>query len=543
MNNHPDDLSIANRIASGAAGDRQVRIVDDNGSMVESSWRSIHQQARRVASRLRKLEVCDGEPLAIVGPTSMDLVTLLQAGWLAGAIPVHCGRLSTGPSKEARNKGIRARAAASGASILVVDGDVEPFTAMADVRVLQLNDIVSVGRLAPSVEASAALSTDGALLQFTSGSTSNPSLVRVTQQMLAANLDALAERQELDPSCDHIVSWLPLFHDLGMICMFIQAMTTGTPLFLADPINFVRSPSSWLDWISDFGGTITAAPDSAYSAAVRAARPSRLGTLRRLRVAINGAEPIDSVSFARFVSLATAQGAAPSVAAPAYGLAEATVGVTLAETGDELRTAPPFEAEPGRVGGRELVLLGPALSGVEIRIHERPEFTRMHPSAGEILVRGASVFAGYENSNDNGRPSSLVDGWLQTGDIGYKVNEQLVVCGREKNVLILGGINILAEDLELTAGRAADVPAAQVVAVPLCRPGHRERIALLLEVAPDDLASKATDVRAAIFGEFGVAPSKMWALERGAIPRTTSGKPRRMACERIVANLDDTLSF
>lgn len=542
MSGPANNSDLLSRIVAGAAARRTVRVLDQYGSRIESDWNEIHRTARGIARYLRGFGIGVGEPLAFVGPTSMGAITMLEAAWIAGAIPVLCGRPSTGRNSKQRNAAVRARVAASGASVLIIDGDPSPFSEVKGVRAIELTKVASLGGVAPHVESSSAPATACALLQFTSGSTSDPSLVRVTQPMLMANLDAIAERQDLDPRRDHIISWLPLFHDMGMICMLLQAMTTGTSLFIADPMNFVRAPSSWLEWISLLDGTITAAPDSAYAAAIGATGASRLGTLESLRIAMNGSEPIDSVSFARFVDFATARGAARTVAAPAYGLAEATVGVTHAGITDELCTAPAHAAAPAARGGRKLVLLGRPLSGVEIRIEERPAFASVHPGAGEIIVRGPSVIERYENETGPDR-KRVVDGWLRTGDIGFEVDGQLVVCGRETNTLIIGGVNVLAEDLEMTAGRAAGVPAANAVAIPFRAQGRRERVALLLEAPRDDLARSASAIRSSVLAEHGVALARIWAMERGAIPRTTSGKPRRRHCMALVASLDGSSSY
>jgi fatty-acyl-CoA synthase len=295
---------------------------------------------------------------------------------------------------------------------------------------------------------------------------------------------------ELERGRDVGVSWLPLYHDMGLIGLLAAPMTTGMDLALAAPQDFLAAPARWMEWMSAFRGTATAGPNFAYALAARALRRLEGLDLSAWRIAINGAEPIDPKSVEAFVEAGALHGLAPGTTLAAFGMAEATLAVTFATPGKGLevdvvdgrvlegdRYAAPAAAD--QPGARALARLGRPLSNLRLRICDTTTGVRMQErEVGEIEIRGASVTPGYY-----GRPGATADafheGWLRTGDLGCKGRESLVVVAETRD--------------------EADATVS------------------------DEIAAR---VRATV----GIPPSDVVLVRSGTLPKTSSGKLQRTLC-------------
>jgi fatty-acyl-CoA synthase len=349
----------------------------------------------------------------------------------------------------------------------------------------------------------------------------------------------MVEAARLDTARDVMVSWLPLFHDMGMVGFLTLPMATGLELVTVTPVDFLTRPLLWAELISTYGGTITAAPNFAYAVLGRQlARADGPLDLSSLRIALNGAEPIDAAAVTAFTDAGARFGLRPESVLCAYGMAETALGVAFApvETGmavDEI-DADALESRRLAVPGtdRRFPRLGPPLPGIEVRVVDEHDGVRGEREVGVLQLRGPSVTPGYLTV-DGPVATQDAEGWFDTGDEGYLVDGQVVVCGRRKDVIIMAGRNIYPTDIERAAGQADDVRAGNVVAVRIAAGERRESFAVAVESrkAGDAEAEKAIrkDVTSRVVSAVGVRPAEVVVLGPGTLPKTPSGKLRRAA--------------
>jgi fatty-acyl-CoA synthase len=389
-----------------------------------------------------------------------------------------------------------------------------------------------------------------AILQFTSGSTSDPKGVMLPDRAVCANLDAIAAVPELDPDTDVLVSWLPLYHDMGLVGLLALPMSSGTRLVLGAPQDFTVRPSRWMEWISTYGGTATAGPNFSYALATRALRQGPQLDLSTLRVALNGAEPIDPANVRDFVAAAERHGLRPGAVFPAFGMAEVAIGATFPEPMTGLRTdcvdRRVLETEryaaptsPGVPGSRELARLGRPVPGLEIRIVDPDTGGELAGrEVGELEIRGTSVTTGYYERPE-ANAELFHDGWLRTGDLAYTLDGELVVCGRIKDVIIVGGRNVFPEDVERAVGELDGIRAGNVIAFGMVSGRGREALAVVAETrakaeGPEDevLAALRHEVAERVLRTVGVPAKDILLVAPGTLPKTSSGKLQRSLCKR-----------
>jgi fatty-acyl-CoA synthase len=385
------------------------------------------------------------------------------------------------------------------------------------------------------------------ILQYTSGSTSEPKGVMIPERVLGANLDALTEAAEMDIETDVMVSWLPLYHDMGLVGLLTTSMSFGLDLVQAAPQDFLAHPGNWLEWISTYRGTATAGPNFSWVLAARALRRMEGIDLSSLRIALNGAEPIDPDAVDAFVAAAAPFGFRPGAVFCAFGMAEVAIAGTFPQPMlgmrcdavdrvvlEEKRVAQP--APVGLDGTRRLPILGQPVPGLEIRIVE--------PSTGEVLgdrqvgelqLRGTSVTPGYYKRPD-ATAELLRDGWLHTGDLGYLLDGELVLCGRIKDVIIVGGRNVFPEDIERAVGTIDGVRAGNVIAFGVDGYKGKESVVVVAETRGGDRAAVERAVHERVLEAVGLPAREVMLVPAGSLPKTSSGKLQRALCKERYLN-------
>ncbi|MBM3271141.1 MAG: AMP-binding protein, partial [Candidatus Sericytochromatia bacterium] len=367
---------------------------------------------------------------------------------------------------------------------------------------------------------------DLALIQFSSGSTGDPRGVCLSLFNLEENLEAIGAVMRPRPD-DVGVAWLPLHHDMGLIGCLLFTQRCGIPLVLLSPEYFIRGPARWLRTMSDFGATMTSAPNFAYRlcAALPAAQVADLD-LSRLRAALVGAEPVQPPVLRAFAARYAPAGFDPACFVPTYGLAEATLAVAMTPPGRGMQL------------DGDLPSVGPAIPGVAIEIRdEATGATLPEGQVGEIVVRAPSVTAGYVG-DAAATAAALADGALRTGDLGYLRGGELFVSGRIKDLIIKGGQKYHPQDLEALAERHAAVRAGGVSAFLVPRAADREdRLVLVAEVLPQAATPDvAPEIRRHVQEVLGVRVDEVVLVVPQQLPRTTSGKLRRSeARDRFLA--------
>jgi fatty-acyl-CoA synthase len=520
-------------------------------------WGRFLDESRATAAVLQTRGVGPGTHVALLGPTTRPLVTAIEAVWLCGAtlvvlpLPMRLGSIEEFAAQT------RSRLANADVTVLLIDPDLAPFIEPqpGDPAMLSLADIVpGPGRPTAADFDRPVYDPEAlAMLQFTSGSTAEPKGVMLPNRTICANLDGIGAVAELDPDDDVLVSWLPLYHDMGLVGLFMLPASTSTDLVLGAPQDFLAGPLRWMEWLSHYGGSATAGPNFSWVLATRALRNASGLDLSRLRVALNGAEPVDPDSVERYVEAAVEHGMDPGAVFPAFGMAEVMIGGTFPVPGRGLVTdcvdrrvleTERFAAsvDLGAEGSRRLALLGRAVPGLELRICDPDTGALRHErEVGELQLRGTSVTPGYYR-----RPEAtadlFVDGWLRTGDLAYTLDDELVVCGRIKDVIIVGGRNVFPEDVERALIDVDGVRAGNVIAFGIDTRRGKEGLVVVAETKSSDTDATRRSVSEKVREAVGIPPKDVVLVAPGTLPKTSSGKLQRSLCRQRYLDEELTLA-
>ncbi len=530
----------------------RVHIVleDDDGRARPVTYGALHQAALRVARGLRTRGLLPGRSVAIMLPTELGYFASFLGVMLAGGVPVPLYppvRLDRIAEYMARCEKILQNAQAQ---ILITFDRAARVAEIARDSVSSIEHVVSSKVLLEAddggITRAEVMPEDTALLQYTSGSTGDPKGVELTQAAVLANIRAAAEGCALQPD-DVMVSWLPLYHDMGLIGGWLMCFYGGVPTVLMSPIAFLSRPVRWLQAISDYGGSITVAPNFAFDLCVKRVDDDALPDLdlSRLRAVLNGSEPITVKTLDDFIERFGQVGMKPEALFCAYGLAENMVAVTFPPVGrapriDRIerltfeeagRAVPSEDAE-----ALEFVCVGSAVPGHEVRVvdGDAPVPERVQ---GTIQFRGPSSFKGYF-----GRPEATAEvqrpgGWVDTGDLGYLADGELFITGRAKDLIIKGGRNYYPHEMEAAAAMVQGIRQGCIAAfsVPDEKTGT-EKIIVIAETREQDATAREileAQVIEAVTAAVGIPPDEVVLGIVGAVPKTSSGKIRRSEARRL----------
>ncbi|SPM30674.1 Acyl-CoA synthetase (AMP-forming)/AMP-acid ligase II [Mycobacterium terramassiliense] len=514
---------------------------EPNGA-VRHSWSEVHERARRIAGGLATAGVGPGDAVPVLAGAPAEIAPAAQGIWMRGAslTMLHQPTPRTDLPRWAEEtagviKMIGARA------VVVSDPFMAavPLLTQLGMRVLAADRLLDSNPIDP-VETD---DDDVALLQLTSGSTGSPKAVQITHRNVVSNAEAMFIGAKVDIDTDVIVSWLPLFHDMGMTGFLTVPMYFGAELVKVTPMDFLRDILLWARLIDKYRGTMTAAPNFAYTLLAKRlrklAQPGQFD-LSSLRWALSGAEQVEPADVEELCEAGKPFGLRPEAILPAYGMAETTVAVSFSECGaglvvDEVDAdllAVLHRAVPASKGKtRRLATLGRLLKGLDARIVDEDGNVLPVRGVGVIQVRGEPVTLGYATMG--GFVAAQDDqGWYDTGDLGYLTESgQVVVCGRVKDVIIMAGRNIYPTDIERAAARVCGVRPGSAVAVRLDAGHARETFAIAVESNdwrdPAEVRRIEQQVAHEVVAEVDVRPRNVVVLEPGMIPKTPSGKLRR----------------
>jgi fatty-acyl-CoA synthase len=539
--------TLISRIEAATSGPGSITFVTGD-TEVRLSWAELHDDARAMAAALQARGIVPGDHVALLAPTSRLLVTAIQATWIAGATLVVLPLPMRLASIEEFVSQTRLRINRADSKLLVIDPELAAFYAPAPgdpptVSLVELADAarqLGSGRYERPLEDPDSL----AILQFTSGSTSEPKGVMLPHRTVCANLDAIYEATGYDIHTDCLVSWLPLYHDMGLVGMLCTPMMNGSGSVIGAPQDFLGSPGRWMEWISDHKGTATAGPNFSWVLATRALRRSkRQLDLSSLRVAINGAEPVDPETVEAFIAAAAPHGFKAGGVFPAFGMAEVAIAGAFPPPWRGLATdcvdRTVLEAEryaapagPDAPHARRFAKLGKPVPGLEMRIVDPADgHVLQEREVGELEIRGTSVTPGYYKAEE-ANAALFHDGWLRTGDLAYLVDGELVMCGRIKDVIIIGGRNVFPEDIEKAVAAIEGVRAGNVMAFGVEGRKGKEQIVVAAEVRADDLAAVRSQVHHRVQDVAGAPPHDIVLVSPGTLPKTSSGKLQRTLCRQ-----------
>jgi 1-acyl-sn-glycerol-3-phosphate acyltransferase len=551
-------------------------ITEDDGRGEHShtlTFGDLATAAQKCAEELARRGVAAGGRVALMLPTSRQFFISYAGILLAGAVPVPIYP----PFRADRIEEYAERQTAilnnAGVCLLLTFRRAEAVAKLLQPRVKTLLDVVDAEKLLDAAEkepppAPGALPTfisgsrtrkgnDIALLQYTSGSTGDPKGVTLTHANLLANMRAIAEAVQMGPE-DVGVSWLPLYHDMGLIGAWLTLLLHGVPLVVMSPLAFLTRPERWLQAVSKYKGTIAAAPNFAYELCVRKISDKAMEgvDLSSWRAALNGAEPVNPETLERFTNRFAQYGFRPEAMLPVYGLAEASLGVTFPplyrgpkvdrverETFTTQGRAVPTGAEDENAIA--FVSSGVALPRHEVIIADKDGREVPQRTEGFLWFRGPSATNGYYKNEE--ATAKLFEGgpgtgegelpWVNSGDRAYQADDEIYITGRVKDIIIKGGRNLYPHEVEELASRVEGIRKGCVVAFGLRGEKTGTEKLVIVAESREEGREKRAAVVAAINEEvsrgLGLPPDRVELIPRGSIPKTSSGKLRREETKQL----------
>src|SRR5580700_8880302 len=549
-----------------------IHLYEENDQLRTITFGELFEKSSTVAAELVRRGLEPGQTVSIMLPTCAEFFWTFAGILLAGGIPVpiyppfradRIAEYATRQSAILRN---------AEAQFLITWRQAEGLARLLKPGVPSLREVLNAQTLAktparpPTEQDSSprnwrpvenlthhARSNDIAFLQYTSGSTGDPKGVVLTHANLLANIRSIVSGIEIK-SDDVAVSWLPLYHDMGLIGAWFVPIFTGIPLVVMSPLAFLSRPDRWLWAIHKHRGTISPAPNFAYELCVRKIADKDIEglDLSSWRAATNGAEPVAAATLERFVARFARYGFRREALMPVYGLAEACLGVSAPPLGsgykvDRIDRAA-LESDGRAIPANspqsaddaapfEFVGAGKPMPGVEVRIVDRENHDRElgERAEGQLFFRGPSATSGYYRNPAATRELIHEDGWLDSGDLAYWAGGEIYITGRAKDVIIKAGRNIYPHEVEEIAGNVAGVRPGCVVAfgAPDARTGT-ERLVVTAEVR--DMASAGRirgEIGRAVDDAMGMPPDVVELLAPQSIPKTSSGKLRRNETRRL----------
>lgn len=533
--------TVSAALARAATRRRALTAIEHDGQATDLPYDQLLAAALTGGGALAARGLAPGDRVALVVPEVGRFIQAFFAIQAAGLVPVpmvppaQAGDIATF-GRQTRQLLVAGRAAA-----IVTTADVAPLLADTAAALAPAPQLITTDALAtgPALAAAVDVSPEAAaLLQFTSGSTAAPKGVVLSHRNLLTNVASIAGPNGLAVTPDDVgVSWLPLYHDMGLIGMLLTAVWAGNPAVIMSPVLFLKRPTVWLDTISRHHATVSFAPNFAYELCLRRVKPSQIESLdlSSWRVAGCGAEPVRPDTLMAFAERFAPAGFRASAFMPSYGLAEHSLAVTMAQGGllvehvDAARLGHDSIAVPAPESAAtvRLVSCGRPFPGHAVRIVNDDWTTLPDRHVGHIIACGPSVMSEYFENAD-ATAHALRDGWLDTGDLGYMADGALFVCGRTKDVIIRQGRKYHPPDLESAIADVEGLRPSGVVVFAINHLDEADEVVAVLEARASLTSDTVVDsVRRRVRETAGLEIDRVVVTPPGTIPRTTSGKVRR----------------
>jgi fatty-acyl-CoA synthase len=525
--------SLCEALDYAARGETGLNFFDARGKLLSSlPYRDLRTEAQAFARRLIGAGFAHGERLVLIADTWPGFCIGFFGAQYAGVVPVPVAVPVGMGSRATYIEQLRGQIEAAGAAGLLAPDDLVDFAnAAAKGTSVRLVGPMSTFNALP--ESPGPLRPLGAgercYIQFSSGSTRKPRGIDIRQDQLMANIDGSLAAQQVDEN-DSGVSWLPLYHDMGLIGFVLAPMCAQRSIDLLAPGDFARRPLQWLSLISRRRATITYSPSFGYELVTRRARTKPFGDidLSSLRLAGVGADMIQTSVLNRFADTFAAVGFDPRAWFPSYGMAEVCVGLTFARPFHGLTTDTFKDA--GSDETRAFVVCGRVMAGHRIDIRGKTGESLGQRQIGRLFASGPSVMPGYF-PDDIESARILQDGWLDTGDLGYWHDDEIVITGRAKDLIIVNGRNIWPQDIEWRVETLPQLRRGDVCAFSVAANDTESLVVVVQGLSADRAGSDAleADVRQAIKEASGVDAKVVLIARQPGLPMTSSGKLSRSA--------------
>lgn len=553
---HPIHPTLLHALATAAKMEEAVGITllpeRESGAEVHVSYRRLYHDAVVISGRLAELGVQAGDRVLIVLPTSIEFVACFFAVQLLRAVPVPAYP-PVGLRMKAGLEKLALVADRAGARLCITDARLRALLGDLLLRAPVVERLATALELSTGPEPTERFRSSGddsGFIQFTSGSTGNPKGVLLTQRNLVSNIHAIGQALRINRN-DVVVSWCPLYHDMGLIGTLLFSIYWRLPLVLLSPSAFLTRPSRWLWAIHRFRGTLSPAPNFGYGMCVTRVKPEeREGLdLSSWRFAMNGAEPVDYRTLVDFERIYSQHGFRMESLYPVYGLAESSLAVTFPRPGSGVRyeVVDRQELANGRAvlssgkASMAVVSVGRAVPGHYVAVVDQSGAALPEREVGHVVVLGGSVMKGYFG-DEEATGKVLRDGWLWTGDLGYFADHDLYLTGRAKDLIIIRGRNIHAEDLERIAERLPGVRPGSAIAFGIdAEAGGTERAVLVAETRARDREERdalTALIRQRVSELCDVELHDVQLVGPGTVPKTSSGKRQRSLCRQLYVTGD-----
>ena len=549
-----DFTTLAAALDYAAQGETGYNFYDGRGRLnTVLSYAQLRDEAREIALRFNRLRLERGARVALIAHTGPDFMKIFFACQYAGLVPVPLPATMFLGGRQAFEAQLRRLVVDCQASAAMAAADFMPFLHAA-VDEIGLQFVGQISDLPEKCGNFADLNPSAvdevAYLQYTSGSTRYPRGVIITQKAVMHNLVAIVVEGVRIEAGDRCCSWLPFYHDMGLVGMVLAPMASQLSTDYLETRDFAMRPRLWLTLMSQNESTISFGPPFGYELCSRRLRdqPHSDLNLRAWRVAGVGAEMIRAETLAHFAEVMQVYGFDEKAFVPCYGMAECSLAVSFAaldggckidaidadsfSTGS--RTLPVTEVGTSENRVSEFVICGRPLSGFEVEVRDGDNNPLPERYCGTLFVRSASVMTGYLGKEAETREVLSADGWLNTGDLAYRVGDDLVITGRQKDLIIINGRNIWPQDMEFLTEQQPEVRPGDASAFSITGVDGSERAILVVQCRKLEQTTRselAMRLHSLIKEELGIE-CLVELVPRNTLPRTTSGKLSRSGARK-----------
>jgi fatty-acyl-CoA synthase len=536
--------TICEALDYAARGETGFNFFTARGELAQVlTYRELRERARDFAQGLVRLGLAKGDRVLLIADTDPDFMVAFCGCQYAGVLPVPVALPMTLGGRAAYVEQLRHQLTGCGAAAAMApDGFLTFLAEAAQGLGLRLvggpQDFAALPRQGADLRPFG--KDDQSYLQFSSGSTRFPKGIDIPQRSIMANAYAITHDGLEIRNGDRCTSWLPLYHDMGLVGFMLVPLTTQVSVDYIATRDFARRSLTWLKLISDYGGTLSYSPSFGYELCTRRLRE---GTevkldLRNWRGAGIGGDMVQHPILQKFADAFVPYGFSPTAFVPSYGMAETTLAMSFAPLNqryvvDEIDREALAERNlavpsPHGAKARAFVACGRALQGHEFQIRDQSGGVLPERSVGRIFYRGPSVMAGYDRQPEMTAEVLSADGWLDTGDLGYLLDGQIVITGRAKDLIILNGRNVWPQDLEWSAEELPDLRRGDVAAFSIDE-NDSEAVVVLVQCRIGDAVQREKlrrDVYALLQRAHGVE-ARVTLVPPKALPQTSSGKLSR----------------